>query len=654
MAMKIPRGRKPIALLLVMLLGALVVLTARVAWIQFVNGSKLSEKVRNQLQESQVLLSSRGTICDRNGRGLAISNLTKSLYVNPGILNKDPDTLANELSAILGMQASEIKERLMVPGGFVWIKRTLEPEIYDKVKNLIDEEGIKGLDFIEESKRYYPSDRLASQVIGFVGTDDVGLAGVEMTLDKQIKSAEVRQPIDTDSYGIPIFKSILTFNPFKQGKNVNLTIDSTIQFIVEQRLDKVMNDTKARAATIIMMNPHTGEILAMASRPTYDPNYFYRANSAAWNNRAISVVYEPGSTFKTIVAAAALEEKKVRPDELLVDKGYIEVSGRRIQNWNGQSYGTVSFLKILEESINTGFVQVGMRLGAVCLNQYVRAFGFGQPTGIELPGEESGLLFETKNMRDSDLATMSIGQSIAVTPLQLLTAVSAIANDGVLLKPHIIKEIYNADGSLVLSMPPEQIRQVISPETARVLAEMMEKEVSEGGGQKAAVTGYHFAGKTGTAERLNESGSGYAPGEYIASFIGFGPVEDPQVAMLVVIDSPEGVYYGAQIAAPVFHDIMTEVMRYLGVRPLRGTQPVLNLPAAMPGSTTIKLGQPAPNGKASVPDVTGLTIRQAGIAISNAGLAIIPQGTGVAVSQSIAANAIVDPGTEIIVNFEPR
>ena len=652
--MKFPRGRKTLALYMLLLLVALVVLAGRIAWVQLVDGPKLAEKVQSQLKDSQTLLSSRGTISDRNGRGLAISSLTKSLYVNPASLNKDPEVLANELAQILGMAPGDIKERLTVPGRFVWLKRTLEPEVYDKVRALIEQENIVGLEFVEESKRYYPNDRLAAQVIGFVGTDDVGLAGVEMTLDKQIKSSEMRQPMDTDSHGIPIFKSILTFNPFKQGKNVYLTIDSTIQFIVEQQLDKVMAQTRAKTATIIMMNPRTGEILAMASRPTFNPNTFYSSNAEEWKNRAVSVVYEPGSTFKTIVTAAALQEKRVRPDELFVDKGYMEVSGRRIQNWNGESYGTISFLKIFEESLNTGFVQVGMRLGAASLNQYVHSFGFGQATGVELPGEESGLLFETADMRDSDLATMSIGQSIAVTPLQLLTAVSAIANDGVLLKPHIIKEIHNVDGSLASSVATEQVRQVVSPETARELAAMMEKEVFEGSGKQATVKGYHFAGKTGTAEKLNVNGSGYASGEYIASFIGFGPVEDPQVAMLVVIDDPEGIYYGGQIAAPVFRDIMTEVMRYLGIRPLTGGQPVIPVKMPAPKETVVKLGQNVPNGKVSVPDVSGLTIRQAGNALSGVGLAIVPVGTGVAVSQSVSPNAVVDPGTEIVVEFAPR
>jgi cell division protein FtsI/penicillin-binding protein 2 len=648
-----PKVRKTLALFLFVMLVAIAGLAGRIAWVQFVNGPKLKERALTQLKENKILQSPRGTIFDRNGRELAISSLTKSLYVNPKEFNKDPVIVANHLAAILDMKPEVVRDRLMAPGSFIWIKRTLEPQAAERVMALIREQNIKGLDFIDESKRYYPNERLAAHVLGFVGTDDVGLDGVEMTLDKTIKGELVRQPVDTDSHGIPIFKSILAFNPVKQGKSVYLTIDSTIQFIVEQSLDKVMAKTKAKTATIIIINPRTGEVLAMASRPTYDPNQFYRFSPWEWKNRAVSIIYEPGSTFKAIVAAAALQENVVKVDERFVDNGFIEVSGRRIKNWSGDSYGPVSLGEVIKNSINTGFVQIGMRLGSERINSYSRLFGFGQITDIELPGEEEGLMFNSKNMRDSDLATMAIGQSIAVTPLQLLTAVASIANDGVLVKPHIVKEIYNHDGSLAVATPTQRIRQVVSPETAKQLSGLLEKVVSEGGGLRAAVKGYRFAGKTGTAEKLKENGGGYEAGRYIASFVGFGPVEDPQVAALIVIDDPEGVYYGGEIAAPVFSEVMTQVMRYLSIRPQAATELVTVTPpkpAAQPVTpqiTTVK-------GKAVVPSVIGKTMREAGEAITGAGLAFIPVGTGVAVKQSITPNTAVAPATEVTVYFEPR
>lgn len=646
----IPQVRRSIAVAMVFLLVAIVGLVGRIAWVQFVQGRMLAEKARSQLQENKLLQSPRGTIYDRGGRELAISSLRKSLYVNPRELNQDPLAVANLLAPVLEMKPEEIRERLMAAGSFVWLKRTLEPDAAQKVVSLIKEHGIRGLDFIEESKRYYPNDSLAAQVLGFVGTDDVGLSGIEMALDKTIKGELTRQSMDTDSYGIPIFRSSVAFAPVKQGKSVYLTIDSTIQFIVEQSLDRAMARTGARAATVIIMNPRTGEILALACRPTFDPNRFYRYGAREWKNQAVSIIYEPGSTFKSIVAAAALQEKVVRVGERFVDNGYIEVSGRRIKNWSGDGYGPVSLTDVIKNSINTGFVQIGLRLGAARLNDYARAFGFGQPTDIELPGEEEGLLFNTKDMRESDVATMAIGQSLAVTPLQLLTAVSAIANDGVLLKPHIVKEIYNADGSLASAFPTQRVRQVITPDTARELIGLLEKVVSEGGGKRAAVKGYRFAGKTGTAEKLRESGGGYEAGHYIASFVGFGPVEDPQVAALIVLDDPAGSYYGGEIAAPIFSEIMTQVMRYLTIRPQQAAEPAA-APASQPVAAAVK---PAPAGKVVVPSLIGRSMREAGTALTSAGLGFVPVGSGVAVRQSIAANTIVNPGAEITVFFEPR
>lgn len=627
----------------------IILVAGRIAWIQFVNGKTMSSKIATQLRESKALYSPRGTIYDRHGRELAISSMTKSLYANPSEI-KEVDEVAKELAIILEMNPEDIKKKLTAGGQFIWIKRMLEPAVSDKITAMIKQHDIKGLAFIEESKRYYPNDTLAAQVLGFVGTDDVGLDGLEMALDKIIKGNLFKQLIDTDSHGIPIFKSIFTFSPSKQGKNVYLTLDSGIQFIVEQSLDKAVASTGAKGATVIVMDPRTGEILAMANRPTYNPNQFYKYSDNEWKNRAVAYNYEPGSTFKSIVAAAALQEGKVYPEEVFVDQGYVEVSGRRIKNWSGDAYGNVSFVDIIKESINTGFVQIGMRLGAYKMTEYAQAFGFGKGTGIELPGEEEGLLFEPKDMRDSDIATMAIGQSIAVTPLQLVRAVGAIANNGVLLKPHIIKEIRNMDGSLDREIPTEPLRQVVSPETARKLTGMMEKVVSEGGGIKAAVKGYHFAGKTGTAEKLKDSGSGYSAGRYVASFVGFGPVEDPQVAILVVLDDPSGVYYGGQIAAPVAGDILGQIMRHLNIRPQ-----VVNAPAA----PSVKLESPAirptieaPHGKAVVPNVLGMSMREAGEVLNKAGLAIVPTGTGKAVRQSIPMNTIVEPNTEISVHFE--
>ncbi|MBP1765075.1 MAG: spoVD 2 [Firmicutes bacterium] len=650
--------RKRIAIFFALLFFSLLVLMGRIAWVQFIDGKNLTEKATQQLQESRSLQSPRGAIFDRNGRKLAVSGMTKSLYVNPAVLNIDPEEAANLLAPVLEMTPADLKERLSRKSNFVWLKRTMEPDKSQEVIDIIKDRKLTGFEFEEESRRYYPNDMLAAQVLGFVGTDDVGLDGIEMSLDKTIKGERIKKVFETDSHGIPIFRSIFSYTTHNQGKNVYLTLDSTIQFIAEKSLDAAMARTQARAATVIIMNPKTGEILAMANRPSYNPNYFYKYGQKEWKNRAVSDLYEPGSTFKSIVAAAALQEKLVRANEIFMDNGYIDVSGRIIRNWDGGGGGALSFIDIIKNSVNTGFVQVGLRVGAAKLNEYVRAFGFGQITGIELPGEEEGLLFGVKNMSASDLASMSIGQGVAVTPLQLVTAVAAIANDGVLLKPHIVREVRAEDGTVERMANAEPVRQAISPETAKELVGMLEKVVSEGGGQKAIVKGYHFAGKTGTAEKLRQDGGGYESGHYIASFVGFGPVEDPQVVALVVIDDPRGVYYGGQIAAPVFSEIMTQVVRYLNLSPQGavniGQQAILPVADNKSYSNVSAYKGTVPAGKRVVPDVVGKTMREAGELLNSRGLAFIPEGSGIAVRQSIGANNLVDADSEIIVYFEAR
>ena len=642
------------------MVGLLMLVVFRLAWVQLVDGRVWADKAKEQLQESRVLQTPRGTIYDRSGKELAISHMAKSLYANPRDI-VEPDKVANILAPLLQMNEASLRDRLKVKGDFIWLKRTLEPAEYQRVADVIAKNKIRGLEFLEESRRVYPNDMLAAHILGFVGTDDKGLAGVEMALDSTLKGKTHQQILDTDSKGIPIFKSIFAFSKPKAGQSIYLTIDNAVQFAVEQALDNAIVRTKAHAATMIVMNPKTGEILAMASRPAFNPNSFYRYRDQDWRNRAIASIYEPGSTFKSLVAAAGLQEKVVTSQEMLNDTGARDVGGRVIKNWDGGSYGRMPFSDFVKYSINTGFAEVAQRMGGERMLKYSELFGFGKATGIELPGEEEGILLSLKAMQPADSATMGIGQAVAVTPLQLITAVSSLANDGKLLKPHIIKEIRDSDGLLVSYSSPQVVRQTVSPEVAREVAGLMEKVLTDGGGKKARVPGYRFAGKTGTAERLRDNGNGYDPGRYIASFVGFGPLEDIQIAGLVVIDSPSGLYYGGEIAAPVFSEVMSQVVRILGLRPseiipaFQNTKP---LPVTVPvpqTAPTPAISQGAlPNGKISMPDVNGRTIREAALILNQAGLSFMPEGGGVAVRQSIAANTPVAKGTAIVVHFEQR
>lgn len=648
--------QKRIVLVLILFCGGLFLLGGRIAWIQFVDGKRMAEKMQAQLQDTKTLYSPRGIIYDRNGRELALSSMRKSLYADPEeIPAARKDETARLLAPILGMRIPDLLDRLKTESRFVWIQRTLEPEISDKVEAAIKEKNLTGLHFVEESKRYYPNGNLAAHILGFVGTDDVGLEGIEMSYDRLIRGETVKRKLETDSKGVPIFQSIFSAPPARQVTNLYLTIDSSMQFIVEKNLDKLMAEKQARGAAVIIMDPRTGEILAMASRPGYDPNHFDRYAQDSWKNRAISFVYEPGSTFKAVVAAAAMQEGLVSANDMFNDAGQISVGGITIKNWDGEGRGLIPFHHVIRESINTGFVMVGQKLGGLKLMQYTRQFGFGHSTDLRLPGEEEGLLFDANSMRVSDLASASIGQSIAVTPIQLVTAFAAIANDGVLLRPYIVREVRNADGSTASQATTETVRQVITPKTAKELTAMLEKVVSIGGGSQAAVKGYRFAGKTGTAEKLKTNGAGYESGHYIASFAGFGPVEEPRLAVLIMIDDPSGMYYGGQVAAPVFREIMTQIMLYLTLQQSAATASDA-VPAEKPERSTVPAvdAVSVKPGKLMVPDVRGKSIREAGRLLTEAGLAFNPSGSGVAVSQQPAPQTAVAAGTEVRVSFSPK
>ena len=641
------------------MLAVLAVVVFRYAWLQLVQGSELSARMRAQVGENYLAQSTRGAILDRNGRELAVSTMTKSLYVDPNHV-KEPVVLAADLAPLIGLSEQQVLDDIAEGGGFQWVKHHLPQEEYENVRQLMKEkEYTDCLNFIDEAKRYYPNDLLAANVLGFVGTEDKGLDGVEQALDGLLKGEVEEEFLQTDRSSRPILSSIFTRKQRYKGdycKTVTLTIDSSIQFMVEQELDRAMAENGPKAITCIVMDPKNGDVLAMAGRPSYNPNTFWDYSPESWKNRAVSFIYEPGSTFKAIVAGAALQENVVSPNQVFVDPGYVMVSGRRIQNWSGESFGTVTFTDVVKQSLNTGFAQVGLSLGAKRLTEYAKRFGFGEVTGIDLPGEESGLLFDPDDMRDSDIATMSIGQSIAVTPLQLVTAMSAVANDGVLLKPHIVKEIRNADGSVYLENERTEVRRVIESSTDKTLMGLLEQVVATGGGHKAAVKGYRIAGKTGTAQKIREDGAGYMDGRYIASFCGFAPVEDPRVTVLVIIDDPTlGSYYGGQIAAPVAGRIFAQLMRYMHIEPT--SEVLMDIetvpqPHERPKPKKVFQGE-VPNGKVVMPDFIGMSLREAARKAAENGLTFEGEGSGVAASQSIEPNTLVDAGTAITVYFRP-
>ena len=625
-----------------------VVLVGRLFFLQIIDKSDLQAKNLSQVQVDRKLQSPRGTIYDRNGRPLAMSVVTKSLYADPKMIKQSPSEVAELIAPYVTMSKEDIVKSLQEDTAFVWIDRMMEPEKSKAVAQLIEDKNVEGLNFVEESKRYYPNGNLAAQVLGFVGTDDKGLDGLEMVLDDELKGGIQKELVATDRKGNAIFGSVLSKYLPDKGKSVTLTIDASIQFIAERALDKAMEDTGAKHASVIVMDPKTGEILAMANRPTYDPNHYSQGSEEDFKNIAVTNLYEPGSTFKPIIASAALASGKWKLDQVYNDKGSFAANGHVMQNWNGEGYGPVRLIDILKFSINTGMAEIGTTTGADILSKYVRNYGFGSKTGIELPGEGDGILYNPDDMSKLDVATMSIGQGIAVTPLQMVRAFGALSNGGAMMKPHIIKSYSNSQGDVTSTTETSVVGQPVPAETAKTIVDILEKEVSEGGGTKAMVEGYHFGGKTGTAQKLDTKHGGYLDGQYIASFIGFGPVEDPKFVVLVVIDDPQkGSYYGSQIVAPVFKDIVSQLVRYYQMSPYVKE----STPVAVKAANTLPEPKPGSDGSVTLPNFTGFTYGEVRDWLHKAGLAFKPDGTGTATSQDESSGTTVQAGTAITVHF---
>lgn len=646
-------------------LGVLIVV-GRLVWIQLVHGSDMAELSISQTMGINIVSSPRGAIVDRDGEELAVSIMSKSLYADPVAMEDNPESdaaksgrnvkrlAADLLAAPLGISAESLYSDFTIEGArFVWIKRTLSPEMAEKVQLIIKENNLPGLHFLEESKRYYTKGTMAAQVLGFVGTDDVGLSGIELAMDSIIKTRSKEMQETTDAVGNPIGESSMEDMRPQNMPTVYLTIDSKIQFVLEDALDRAMKETKSRAAAAILMDPHTGAVLGMASRPTFDPNDFGEYPVSTWTNRAISIIYEPGSVFKPIVGCMGLSENIITPQTVFEDKGSIKIADRVIRNWDGEGRGQVPFEDIIKYSINTGMVQLGMQLGANQMIDYSKKFGFGQPTGIELPGEESGILYRPEDMYEPDIATMAIGQGIAVTPLQMLRAICAIANGGELLEPYIIDKIVMPDGRVLRQGQKKVVRRVITEDVAGQMRMMMEKVVSEGGGKPAHIAGYQIAGKTGTAEKLAEQG-GYAPGEYIASFVGFVPAANPQYAMLVMLDTPQGAFYGSQVSAPVFKDTLQQILVAKGIQPSthEGLPSFEEDAKDRAKAVKVPVMEFLPDNKVKIPDFTGLDMRQTAELVQRGHLVLVPYGSGRAKKQSLPPGTVAAEGTKLEIWFE--
>ncbi len=528
----------------------------RLFLIMFVEHEVYLQKANMQHVKKEEIFPKRGNIYDRSGRDLAISLEKDSLFIDP-ILIRGNETI-NLLNNYIKVDHKEIINSAENNKRFVWIKRKLDDEIAKKIKEL----NIQGVGFVTEHVRYYPKGPIASHVLGFVNIDEDGIEGLERHYNNYLKAQKTSKVVLRDAKGKKLSDGVYSEI---RGNDVFVTLDEGLQHIVEKHLDEAMKKWQASSATVIMMDPFTGEILALANRPTYNPNDLKTVkNVSSIRNRSITDLYEPGSTFKIVTASGALEENIIKTSTKIdCAPGFIEVGGKRIKDVH--KYGVLSFEEIIQKSSNVGTIKVAMMLGREKLYEYIRRFGIGQKTGIDLPGEISGHVKPVSKWSGTSIGAIPIGQEVAVTALQMLRAYSAIANGGYLVKPFVVSEIRSPDGNILYKAVIQRDR-ILSEKTAYTMREILKKVTQEGGtATTAKVEGNNVAGKTGTAQKYDPKIRKYSKDKYVSSFVGFIPAENPRIALIVVIHDPKGAHYGGVVAGPVFKAISDEALAYLNV-----------------------------------------------------------------------------------------
>ncbi|MET0648864.1 MAG: penicillin-binding protein [Pyrinomonadaceae bacterium] len=532
---------------------------ARLAYLQTSQHEWLSRRARVQQLDEEPLQAPRGLILDRQGRELARSIDVDSFYADPREV-EDVEAAAAALGRVLNIDSvglsTRLKEAKSARRGFLWLARRVEDEQASAVKTL----KLKGVYSTEEQRRRYPNGALASHVLGFVGLDAKGLAGVEQVYDAALTGEAGRLALDTDAKRRPFESQGL--DP-RDGQTLVLTIDQTVQHIVERELAAAMERTKAKSAAAVVLEPHTGEVLALANAPSFDPNDPGSVSVEARRNDALQNIYEPGSTFKIVPFTGALEEKLITPETRIDCPGSISLPGRVVHD---HATGSLTATEALAKSSNVAAIKLGQKLGNERLYEYIRRLGFGAKTGVELPGETAGLVRPVSKWQPGSIGSIPIGHEVGVTPVQMAAAYAAVANDGVRVAPHLVREVRDAEGKTIKRAEPESHR-VVSAETARTLRGMMEEVTLKGTARAAQLEGYTAAGKTGTAQKIDPKTRAYSHTKYVASFVGFAPLENPAVVIIVVIDEAVGLHQGGQVAAPVFREIANQVLPYLDVMP---------------------------------------------------------------------------------------
>ncbi len=612
-----------------LLLALLLAVALRAIQLQAFDGARLARLGERQHLQEQIFVPKRGTILTRNGDSLAISVESKSVYVRPRRV-KSPKKLVPAVARALNLKPRTVRRKVTSDKPFVWLKRQVTPREAQRVRAL----KLEGIGLYHEPKRYYPQGHLAGQALGLVGRDAQGLEGIERSYDRYIRGKTRSSVVERDALGRRVLVTGLDDLKIRPGADVRLTLDTTLQHLAEKHLEATVKRYRAKGGTVVMADPFTGAILALASYPFFNPNQFRTQDRERWRIRAITDTYEPGSVFKAVFAAAAIEERVVgREDLIFCEFGRYRYGGRTIHDF--KEYGWLSFAKVLQHSSNIGVVKVADKLGRERYHRYIRRFGFGDRTGVDLPGEVAGTVRPHRTWYDIDLAAASFGQSVAVTPLQMVMAFSAIANGGLLMKPYLVDRVVDEDGRVLVQHRPEMVRRVVSRTTARTVADILKGVVAEGGtGTRAALAGFETAGKTGTSQKADRVKGGYSKTKRVASFVGFVPASEPRFVLLTLVDEPTVNRYGGVVAAPLFRKIAAPALHALGVTPNRRLLP--RVPPGKDGAVVRVSGKasrqrgPARDGR---PSLVGLSMREAVNKAKQHRFSVVLRGHGYVVDQ---------------------
>ena len=627
-----------------------IAIEARLVQLQVFRHDMLVERAERQQSRTIDTHPKRGEILDREGRVLAYSVDADTIVAVPADV-QDPVETTRRLCEVLECddgQGELIQTRLGQPRLFAYVRRHVSVDTARRVREL----DLEGIGFLKQNRRFYPHRELAAHLIGYVGVDNQGLHGLESSYDDEISGRPGKALIQTDAHN-RAFSRIE--RPPTAGVTVELTIDQYMQHIAERELRAAVREHDAAGGSVVIMDPATGEILALANEPTFNPNTYSRSDADARRNRATQDVYEPGSTFKIVTAAAALEEEVFHPDQMIdVSPGVIHFGSRRIEDI--RDYGVLSFADVIVESSNVGASKIGVELGAQRLGRYVRRFGFGQTTSHDFPGESGGIVYDPSRLNDSAVASVSMGYNISVTPLQMAAAMSAVANGGELIEPRLVRALLSEEGRL--EVPRRLVRRAISPGTASTLTRILEDVVSRGTARAAQLTGYTVAGKTGTTEKIVNGR--YSETDHVASFVGFVPSTRPVLTVLVVID--DVARFGGSVAAPVFQRIAEAAVRHLGVPPNVGGPPPILVPAASPPAPRARPTSVAQAAlEASVgtgfegglmPDLRGLSARAAVEIINDLGCTTRVRGRGFVAGQTPEPGTAIARGRVVILQLE--